>query len=84
MRASHRVGELTLILTLSLISGEPARVLRLLAAWRAGELGIDETSSALGADPSLLKALLPALGPALAATRSRPEAQPRALYSPSP
>ena len=44
---------------------EPARVLRLLAAWRAGELGIDEASSALGTEPSLLRALLPALGPAL-------------------
>ena len=44
---------------------EPARVLRLLAAWRAGELGIDEASTALGTEPSLLRALLPALGPAL-------------------
>ena len=54
---------------------EPARVLRLLAAWRAGGLGIDETSRALGAEPSTLRALLPALGPALAASRRGPEAQ---------
>ena len=63
-------------LALGSATREPARVLRLLAAWRAGELGIDETSSALGADPSLLRALLPALGPALAASRSGPEAPP--------
>jgi len=56
-------------------SREPARVLRLLAAWRAGELGIDETSRALGAEPSTLRALLPALGPVLAASRRGPEAQ---------
>ena len=54
---------------------EPARVLRLLAAWRAGELGIDETSRALGAEPSTLRALLPALGPVLAASRRGAEAQ---------
>ena len=54
---------------------EPVRVLRLLAAWRAGELGIDETSRALGAEPSTLRALLPALGPVLAASRRGAEAQ---------
>ena len=52
-------------LALGSATREPARVLRLLAAWRAGELGIDETSSALGADPSLTLTLAMALTQAL-------------------
>ena len=50
---------------------EPARVLRLLAAWRGGQVGGAEASGALGCDEGVLKALLPALGPALDAARAQ-------------